>query len=210
MKNGKYTISGYITRLAILLALVIVLQIFGSYIRIGAVNLSLVLIPVVFGGMILGPLAGTFLGFAFGMVTLVAGITGADGFTNVLFTAHPFWTAVICLGKATAAGVLPAIIYKAIAKKNGTAATFVASAAAPVINTGLFIIGVLLFVSDTVTENFVNGTTLMYFLIIGCAGINFLVELLLNLFLTPALIRVSRAIEKTDKPDGGETENEEK
>ena len=62
MKNGKYSLSGYITRLAILLALVIVLQIFGSYIRIGTVNLSLVLIPVVLGGMLLGPLAGTVFG----------------------------------------------------------------------------------------------------------------------------------------------------
>lgn len=209
MKNGKYSLSGYITRLAILLALVIVLQIFGSYIRIGTVNLSLVLIPVVLGGMLLGPLAGTVLGFAFGAVTLVAGITGADGFTNILFAAHPFWTAVICLGKATAAGFFPAIIYKAISKKNRTAATFVASAAAPVINTGLFIIGVLLFVSDTVTENFVDGTTLMYFLIIGCAGINFIVELLLNLFLTPALIRVTRAIEGA-KGNTVDQENEEK
>ena len=32
-------------------------------------------------------------------------------------------------------------------------------------------------------------------MIIVCAGINFIVELLLNLFLTPALIRVTRAIE---------------
>lgn len=202
MKNGK-TLSGYITRLAILLALVIVLQILGSYIRIGTVNISLVLIPIVFGGMLLGPLAGTFLGLAFGLVTLIAGIIGTDGFTNLLFAEHPFWTTVICIGKGTAAGFIPAIIYKALAKKNATAATFVASAAAPLINTGLFIVGVLCFVADTVTENFVNGTSLIYFLVIVCAGVNFIVEFLLNLLLTPALIRVTRAIEK----NGNTTEN---
>ena len=194
MKNGKLSLSGYITRLAILLALVVVLQTFGSYIKIGTVSISLVLIPVVFGGMILGVLAGTVLGFAFGIVTLIAGITGADGFTQILFTAHPFGTTIICIVKATAAGLVPALVFNAIKNKNQTVAAFTAAALAPIINTGLFIVGVLLFVRDTVAEHFLQGESIMYFLIIGCAGVNFIVEFVLNLLLAPALNRVYRVV----------------
>lgn len=194
MKNGKLTLSGYITRLAILLALVIVLQTFGSYIKIGTVSISLVLIPVVFGGMVLGVLAGTILGFAFGLVTLIAGITGADGFTQVLFSAHPFGTSLICLVKATAAGLIPALVFNVLKNKNQAVAAFAASALAPIINTGLFIAGVLVFVSDTVAENFLNGASMMYFLVIVCAGVNFIVEFLLNLLLAPAINRVYRVV----------------
>lgn len=205
MKNvGKYTLSGYVTRFAILLALVVVLQIWGSGLKIGTVTLSLVLIPIVFGGMILGPLSGALLGLAFGVITLVAGITGADAFTLILFEDHPFYTALICIVKAVSAGFFPALIYSALAKKNDVAATFVASAAAPVINTGLFILGALLMVRDTLTANFVNGTSVIYFLIIGCAGVNFLIELALNLVVAPALVRVTRALEKRGSGKGDE------
>ena len=84
------------------------------------------------------------------------------------------------------------------------AATFVASAAAPVINTGLFILGALIMVRDTLTANFVNGTSVIYFLIIGCAGVNFLIELALNLVVAPALVRVTRALEKRGSGKGDE------
>ncbi len=195
MKNGKLSLSGYITRLAILLALVIVLQTFGSYIKIGTISISLVLIPIVFGGMMLGMLAGTILGFVFGMVTLIAGITGADGFTQLLFTEHPFGTTLICLIKATAAGFIPAMVFKTLKKKNRTLAAFAAASLAPIINTGLFIVGVLLFVQDTITTNYLNGETIIYFLIIVCAGVNFIVEFLLNILLAPAIERVYCAVE---------------
>ena len=69
-----------------------------------------------------------------------------------------------------------------------------AAAAAPVINTGLFIIGAL-FLSDTLRANFVaEGTSVLYFLIIGCAGVNFIVEFLVNLLVAPALYRVVKNI----------------
>ena len=194
MKNGKLSLSGYITRMAILVALVIVLQTLGSYIKIMSVSISLVLIPIVFGGMTLGVLSGTILGFVFGLITLIAGITGTDYFTNVLFAAHPFGTSLICLVKGAAAGFIPAVVFKALKNKNQTLASIVSAALAPIANTGLFITGVLLFVQDTVSENFLKGESIMYFLIIGCAGINFIVEFLLNVLTAPALCRVYRAI----------------
>ena len=55
--------------MAILLAMVVVLQLYGSGIKIGTVSLSLTLIPIVLGGAVFGPFCGALLGFVFGAVT---------------------------------------------------------------------------------------------------------------------------------------------
>ncbi len=177
---------------AVFLALVIVLQVFGTNIKIGATSISLVLIPIVLGGVLMGPLAGATLGFTFGLITLISGVVGTDAFTAILFMNRPVLTSFLCLGKGLAAGLVAALIYKLIAGKNGYAAIFAASAAAPIVNTGLFILGALL-MSDTLRENFIaDGMTVMYFLVIVCAGINFLIEFAVNMVVSPALYSLAK------------------
>lgn len=190
----KFFSAKRVTGLAVLLALVIVLQLWGNNIKIGATGLSFVLVPIVLGGVLFGLSAGAFLGLVFGFITLMYGVTGADPFTAVLFAEHPFLTSAVCLVKGTAAGLAAGLLFRLIEKKNGYVGVFVASAAAPVVNTGLFILGALL-MSDTLSANFVaDGSTVLYFLIIGCAGINFLVELAINLMLSPAMYSVIRVV----------------
>lgn len=51
--------------------------------------------------------------------------------------------------------------------------------------------------SDTLNANFVqSGTSVMYFLIIGCAGINFIVEFAINLLLAPSVYRIIKVVKK--------------
>ena len=190
MKKEGFFSAKRITGLAVLLALVIVLQLFGGYIRIGATPLSFVLVPIVLAGILYGPIAGGILGFAFGLVVLLQGIFGVDGFTMILFNDHPVWTALLCLVKGAAAGLLSGLTHKLLAKKNVYAGTFAAAVVAPIVNTGLFILGALCFLQDTLKANFVSGTSVIYFLIIGCAGINFLIELAINLIAAPSIYRV--------------------
>ena len=195
-QNSPRISARTITWFAILLALVIVLQIFASSIPLGFANISLTLIPIVLGGMILGPLYGGLLGLVFGIITLIMGITGKDYFTSVIFNDHPFLTAMVCIVKATAAGVGSAFIYRLFKGKNKYVATFIAAGAAPIINTGLFVLGALT-MSDTLNANFVaDGQTVIYFLVIVCAGINFIVEFVLNMICSPAIYRVCEIIEK--------------
>jgi len=186
-----------ITAFAILLALVIVLQVFASSIPIGGfAKISLTLIPIVIGGMLLGPLFGGLLGLAFGIITLIAGITGADYFTFIIFNDHPILTSLLCVVKATAAGVGSAYVYEIFKSKNKYVATFLAAGIAPIINTGIFILGSLL-MSDTLSSNFVaDGQTVLYFLVIVCAGLNFVFEFILNIIVSPAIYRVSEIISK--------------
>lgn len=192
-----------LVQLALLAAIVIVFQMMGSFIHIGPTSVSLVLIPIVLGGILLGPLYGGILGLLFGAITLWAGITASDFFTNVLFTSQPFATALICLGKGTLAGVGAGYAYKAFKKLNKLTASFFAAAAAPVINTGLFILGGLTLVNGTLEANLATfgaeGATVTYFLIIGCAGLNFVAEFALNLIIAPAINTIVNAISRRIK-----------
>lgn len=196
MEKKRFFTSRNIAFLAVLLALVIVLQVFASAIPIGATRISLTLIPIVLGAMLLGPLAGAFLGAAFGVVVLVVALSGGDPFTAVLLGDHPVLTVALCLVKGAAAGLAAGWIYRLVRKKNEYAAAVTAALVAPVVNTGLFILGALL-MSDTLGANFVeDGMSVIYYLVIVCAGINFIIEFFVNAVASPALYTVERVVER--------------
>lgn len=201
----------WLTRTAIFAAIVIVVQLVGGAVKVGPVSFSLVLVPIVVGGIIMGPVSGAILGLVFGVITLINGLTGMDPFTSVLLHSGlkgAVITPLICLVKATAAGYFSALIYKLFKnrydkrpdtrKGEGVkiAGTFAAAAAAPIINTGLFILGALT-LSDVLAAHFVPaGTTVIYFLVIGCAGVNFVVEFFVNLVLAPGIYQIARAVSR--------------
>ena len=188
------------TELAILTAIVLVLQLTGTAIKLTGLgtSISLVLIPIVLGAVLLGPAAGAWLGFTFGAVTYLMGVFGLDAFTNILFTYHPVLTALICFGKGICAGLAAGLIYRALLKINPYVAAIAAAAAAPIVNTGLFVLGGLT-MTETLAVNFADGqgVSVIYFLIVICAGINFIFELLLNLVLSPVIYRVSVIVKKS-------------
>ena len=117
-RGKKRTSTLFLVELAILTAIIIVLQTTGTVIKIGTTPVSLVLIPIVVGSLLLGPKAGTYLGLVFGAVVYIAGATGADGFTFILFTEHPILTALTCFGKGAAAGFLPGLLYRLLKSWN--------------------------------------------------------------------------------------------
>lgn len=191
MKNAKIT---KMVELAVLLAIVIFLQCFLGSIVVGTTSFSVVLVPIVIGAILLGPGAGTFLGLAFGAVVLAFGISGQDMFTGTLFAAHPIGTALICLGKGAAAGFGAGVMFRLLRKKSVFWASVAAAATAPILNTGLFILGGLTLVADTLS-GFTSDSVLV-FLLIGCAGVNFLVEFAVNMILSPGIYRIITAIRR--------------
>lgn len=214
--NKKFFSAKNVTTLGVLLALVILLQFFGSNFTIGkTTTLSLVLVPVVLGGILLGPISGGILGFAFSAVVTIMGFVGTDPFTHTLFSVGAWGmvgTLLLIFIKGIAAGVVPSVLYKIISKKNKFWGVIVASVCAPIINTGIFIIGMLILSDVLSATGFItDGQTVLYFLVIGCAGVNFLIELAINAVLSPAIYRVITTI-KREKSGGGEnvvnTENE--
>ncbi len=204
MEKKKFFSAKNIAYFAVLLALVVVLQCCGGFIKIGGTSLSFVLVPIVLGGILLGPLAGGLLGFIFGFIVLMYGVSGADPFTGYLLTNSPVMTVLICLVKGVLAGIIPALIYKLIAKKNTLIAVVVAGLLTPIINTGIFILGCLI-ISGTLTgwmeyavsNGWMEATVAVpYYLFVGCAGVNFIVEFAINVVLAPAIHRVVIVVEK--------------
>lgn len=205
MKNEKKFFSAKnVAYLGVLLALVIVLQVFSGYFKVGTTSLSFVLVPIVLGGMILGVWGGAILGLAFGLVVIFDALGGLDPFTFLLLTASPLssvMTVILCIVKGVAAGVGSALIFKAIYNKNKYVATFVASAAAPILNTGIFVLGALC-MGGTLNETFaalgvdVSGLSVFYIVFVLCVGINFFVEFAINLVCAPALYIVDNAVGK--------------
>ncbi len=186
----------YTVELAVLTAIVLVLQLTGAVIKIPflGTSVSLVLIPIALGAMLLGPAAGAWLGFVFGAISFfVGGVMGADAFTLFLFQDAPVMTALICFVKSTLAGFLSGWIYKTLKNKTPTLAVFLASMVVPVVNTGIFILGCFI-IMETI-KGFaatigMAGTSMIYFIFIVLAGVNFIVEFIINTLFSPALKRI--------------------
>lgn len=200
-------------QLAMLVALVVVLQLISAIIPpIGGVSITLTLVPVVIGAILFGVKGGAILGFFFGLIVLINCIISLDPGGNVLWVANPFLTAVICFVKGIAAGVVPGLLYSFIMKKNTEASpkkkylsALTAALAAPIVNTGLFVTGMLLFFTDTLyvwkqgwelTNGYAPGTNIAVYIILGIAGLNFVIEFLVNIILTPAIVRIVDVVKK--------------
>lgn len=172
--------------LSLLTALVALLSYMGGFIRIGGLaSISLTLIPVVLGAALYGPYAGAWLGAVSGVVFFMT----ADAV---------FWfglsiggTVLTVLVKGACAGLAAGYVYKLLESKNKYLAIMVAAIAAPVVNTGIFIIGCLIFFIGAVRDMAAGaGMGVGGFLIVGFVGLNFVFELIVNIAVAPALSRL--------------------
>ena len=172
--------------IGVLTAIVLVLQLAAIVIRFGPFAISLVLIPIVVGAALYGVAAGAWLGFVFGAAVLISG--DAAPFLAV----NPAGTVITVLAKGTLAGLIAGAVYRAASKKNRTVGTICAAVTAPVVNTGVFLLGCVLFFMETIrgwgeAAGFDNVGTYM---IVGFVGLNFLVELLINVVLSPIIVKL--------------------
>ena len=190
--------------LSMLIALVVVLQMISALIPpiAGTVSITLTLVPVVVGAILFGKKGGALLGFTFGLIVLINCISGLDVGGNILWNANPALTALICFVKGIAAGFIPAVLYELVRGKaeqascgRKYAAAMVAALSAPIVNTGLFVCGMLLFFMDTLRA-WAGGTDIASYILIGLAGVNFLVEFFINIILTPAIVRIVEVVKK--------------
>ena len=140
--------------------------------------------------------AGAYLGGVFGAVVLVTGLLGWDGGTVMLLMGiNPLGCVLVCLLKGVAAGFFAGLCYELIAKKNDKLGVLISGVVCPVVNTGLFIVGMLVFFFDTLS-GWAGGQNLLLYIIVGLTGVNFLVELAVNIVLSSGITRIIRAGKK--------------
>jgi len=172
--------------MALLTAMVAVLAYFGGFIKIGGLaSISLTLIPVVIGAALYGPLAGAWLG----------------GVSGVIFFATAdaaFWfglsipgTIITVMVKGILAGFCAGLVYKLLEKHNRYLAVIASAIVCPIVNTGIFLVGCLIFFMDAVKSMALSeGVSIFAYLIIFFVGLNFVFELVTNIIVSPAILRI--------------------
>lgn len=186
MKTGK------LTGLAIFTAIIVVLQIFATFIKFGPVSITLALAPIIIGAAVYGAGAGAYLGFVLAAVVLLSGLLGWDGgFVMYLMSISPIGVILTIFVKSTAAGYLSGVTYRVLAGKSEKAAGIVSGIVCPVVNTGLFILCMFLFFFDVLTGMATSaGKNMIAYIIFGLCGINFVIELVVNMALSSVITHV--------------------
>ena len=169
-------------------AIVVVLQFLGGGIRFGMFSISLVLVPIVVGAALYGWKSGACLGFAFGAAVLLSGDAAA------FLVIDPIATVLVVLVKGTACGLVSGLVYQFLEKFNKVIAVFAAAIICPIVNTGVFLLGCQMFFLDTVAQ---WGASMGYenvasYMFLGLAGVNFLIEMGVNIVLAPVIVRLIR------------------
>ena len=175
----------------ILTAIVVVLQSMAIGIKFGQFSITLVLVPIVVGAALYGVMTGAWLGLVFGAVVLYT-----DSATFMAISVPG--TVITVLAKGMLAGLVSALVYKLIENKNRLVAVICAAVACAVTNTGVFLLGCTVFFLDTMKEwaagaGYENAAVYM---ILGLVGLNFLVELGVNVLLSTAIERIIRTVKK--------------
>lgn len=192
MKNTKSMSTQTMVTGAVLTALVIILQLLGSFIKFGPFAISLVLIPIVIGTATCGKWIGAWLGFVFGLAVLLSG----DATTFMVVNAPG--TIITVLAKGTLCGLVSGLAYEGamkILKNNTYLSTLIAAVICPIVNTGVFLLGCIIFFMPTIIA-WSGGSNVGTYMIVGLVGINFLVELAVNIVFSPIVVRILEAVKK--------------
>lgn len=182
--------------MGLLTAIIVVLQLVASAIHFGPFSITLCLAPIIVGAALYGWKAGAWLGFVFGIVVL---FTDAGAFLAINIPG----TVVTVLLKGALSGFVTGVVYSLVSKKTSSGKeivpVLVSGIVAPIVNTGIFLLGCVVFFMDTITEwgigaGFENAFSYMIF---GLTGVNFLVELGINYLLSAMIVFIVNIGKKT-------------
>lgn len=172
---------------AIMTAMVVILQLLATFTTFfGPFSTAIGLIPIVIGAVLCGPAVGAWLGFVFGIVVLASG--GA-----ALFMAFSVIGAIVTvLVKGAACGFVSGLVYKLIGKWNHLVAVIASSLICPIVNTGVFLLGCLIFFlpHDAEIAAAAQSTATGMALFFGFAMANFIFEIIMNLVLSPVIVKL--------------------
>ena len=193
VKTKEKTIR--LVSLGILSAIIIVLQVIATYFPTKPFAITLSLIPIIIGSALFDEKAGAFLGGVFSVVVITMCVIGADVGGAMVWNANPFMCVLVCMTKGVMAGYVSGLVYRLLNKKSPIAATFVVGVSAPVVNTGIFILGLVLFFRPILSQ-WSGGSDMLYYILFGLTGLNFLVELGVNMILCPVVVKILEAVKK--------------
>lgn len=188
---NKFKDTKWLVRLSALVAIVIVMSFTPiGYVKLGAVEISFLMIPVAFGAITLGQQAGIILGAAFGITSFIQALTTSP-FGAALVSIDPLLAGVVCIVPRVLEGWLTSLIfqlnYKHDKSKGNIVSFTTASIACPVLNTVLFMTALMLcFGNSSYIADMRGGMGLFAFLV-AFVGLNGLVEIIVSTVIGVAL-----------------------
>ena len=197
--NSKFFSAKNVALLGILIALVIVLQLFASAIPMFGVTLNFSLIPIALAGIMIGWLGGLIVGLSSGLIVFITmAVMGGEPSTAYLFQASPVLLTLTCIGKTTLAGVASGLIYKLFSKTHFAVATSLSSLIIPVVNTGVYMLGIVLMKADVAEFLALSSSAsgVVFGVVFGMIWLNFVLEMAINTVFTPVIYRVVKIFDK--------------
>lgn len=208
MKTGKTNVR-YLTELALLLAIMLVMNITGlAMIPLPGQYASIMTVPVAVGAILLGPLAGGILGGFMGAISFYTAIkTGfatltLAGYSGGLLVAL---SAINCFLPRILMGILVGWIFRGLYQidKTKTVSFYIGGLAAPVLNTVLYMtVLVIVFWNAPMLEALL-GEELMakfqsnIFLFVGAyVGVQALIEAAVGCVISGSICKVLRVFIK--------------
>lgn len=177
-----------LTTLAILSALTAILQLLSGLLTgILPFSLSLVLIPISVAAWYYGVSGGLILGGVFGLTVFIQCITGLDQTGLMLYSMDPLATFVLSFGRCLLVGLIIGLVGKA--KTDNPVLKYVYAAFLPTMNTTVFVVLYSLLFDSVLLEAAGSYENVISFIIFALVGINFIIELALNVIILPPLLR---------------------
>ncbi|MCL2546549.1 MAG: ECF transporter S component [Oscillospiraceae bacterium] len=182
---------------ALFVTIIVALQAFTTFVRPFFLPITLALPLIIIGAAVYGMRNAAVLGAAFGSVVLMSGMTGTAPVSAMTWSLSPVITILATIGRGAIVGLAAGAVYAALSKKSVLAGILAAAIVAPVVNTGLFI-AVMVLLFQNVLTHFDVGTT--FVAVFGAwVGVNFLIELAVNLALAPWIVNIAMMVKKSNQ-----------
>lgn len=206
MKNKK-TETLSLVQLALFGAIIFIMAFtpFVGYIPLGFTKATIIHVPVIIGSILLGPKKGAFLGFLFGITSLINNTINP---TVTSFVFSPFYTAgtvnggalslVICFVPRILVGIVPYYVYRLLVRLSAKESLSLMSAGlcGSLVNTVLVMNMIYLFFGSSYGSARGVAGNALYSVILSVICINGIPEAIVAAILTALIIKAVKSTRK--------------
>lgn len=205
-KTQKLVLTAVLTAVLIVMASVPVL----GYIPLGIINATILHVPVIIGAILLGPVSGGFLGFVFGVTSLIKNTTTPNA-TSFVFSPFiqvgefggDFRSLIICMIPRILIGIVAYYVYRGVTKasrdkkKGENLGLVLAGIAGSLTNTLLVMNLIYLFFGQAYAAATGRAYEFLYAAILTIIGTSGVGEAVVAAILTTAVCKVMMRFLKT-------------
>lgn len=192
-KIQRLTLAAFFVALEVLMAFTPI-----GYIPVGALSITTMHLPVILGGILVGPAFGAAMGFVFGFTSFIRA-TFEPGVTSFVFS--PFITVggisgnfnslIICFVPRILLGLCSGLLFRALAKhcKGKAVPCMVSAGVCTMMHTFLVLGGILVFFAKEYAAALNMNMTGIYALLMATITSNMVLEMILAIVTIPVLYR---------------------